>query len=67
MKIRCECTYCGHIWIRQVYYNIKSIEELNLMCDKAGCNDKNIKAVPIENLDIFGYNWIPPEKKEYFD
>ena len=63
MELKCECLYCGHVFIKHVYYSIKNIDELDLRCEKIGCNDKNVRVVPVSKGDVFGYNHDPQEKK----
>lgn len=63
MDLKCECLYCGHVFLKHVYYMVNDVKELNIRCERRGCNDRNIRVWPFKNRDVFGYDWKPAEKK----
>lgn len=61
MKLKIECYYCGYIFLKTVYTYYRTVEDLDLRCERLGCGDKNVRIVQDEKRDIFGYNY--KEKK----
>ncbi len=69
MEIKCECLYCGHVFLKHVYYMVEDLSSLNIMCErdrernKGGCGSRNIKFWRVKTRDVFGYSYVSPEKK----
>lgn len=63
MELKCECLYCGYVFLKRIYYTIDDPRELGIKCERIGCNDKNVKILPVKGRDVFGYSYVPPEKK----
>jgi hypothetical protein len=63
MELECECLYCGHRFFKRIYYVVDDPRELGIRCEKVGCNDKNVRVLPQQKRDVFGYSYVPPEKK----
>lgn len=57
----CECTYCGHQFVLPAFYFANSIKDPE--CPK--CGDKNLKIKKVDNSthDVFGYNYVPGDKR----
>ena len=63
VDLKCECLYCGHVFLKRIYYAVEDPSALGIKCEKVGCNDRNIRILPQHKRDVFGYSYVPPEKK----
>lgn len=57
MIIELECTYCGHIWQKQVY-NTSGSEAMR--CINGNCNDYRLKVKDVNKSKVDYYKGSPP-------
>ena len=60
MKVRFECTYCGHKWVDTRYFT--NFSEMSATCPI--CNDKKVRAKNVDDHVVDGYIGCTPFKEE---